>query len=64
METETGVKVTGGVGSSVVVSKIVVVVARSDEEVHTNASEVDHARGPVPITDVSVPMMSYVDGSE
>ena len=44
VKAETGVEVTRGIGGSVVITKIVVVVARTYKEMHADTAKVDHAR--------------------
>ena len=45
VEAETGVEVARGIGCSVIVTKIVVVVAWTYKEMHADTAQVDHARG-------------------
>ena len=45
VEAETGVEIARGIGCSVVITKIVMVVARTYKEMHADTAKVDHARG-------------------
>jgi hypothetical protein len=64
LEVEAGVEATRGIAGTVVVAKIIMVIARSNEEMHTDAAEINYAGRTVAIIDMPVTMMSNVDRSK
>ena len=61
VKVEAGIEATGRIAGTVVITKIVMMIAWSDKEMHTDAAKVDHAGRTIAIIDIPVTMMSNVD---